>query len=168
MQQKLPSFNIKAIQTPLPEGGGHFVITSLSQVGHPSQWRTKSRLLIPSLHCWTQPFSSLKNINQGPSCDKNQIACHCRDKECIKFSSIFFRKLFFFCYYRTVSFYKTWLKIVHSAASGCAQRVIIIDVTGFDKPPFHTPSDISPCLARGIPNFFVKPSKIIIMDVQST
>jgi len=68
----------------------------------------------------------------------------------------------------TVSFYKTWLKAVHSEASGCAQRIIIVDVTSFDKPAFHAPSDISPCLARGIPHFFVKPNKITIMDVQST
>jgi len=64
-----------------------------------------------------------------------------------------------------LSFYRTWLKVVHSVASGLAQRVIVIDITGFNKSALHTPSDIGPGLARGIPYFLLKPIKITTIDL---
>lgn len=48
------------------------------------------------------------------------------------------------------------IKVVLSIASCWARWIIIICVTSFHKPPFHTSSYISPCFARGIPHFLVK------------
>ncbi|RRT45806.1 hypothetical protein B296_00054870 [Ensete ventricosum] len=35
--------------------------------------------------------------------------------------------------------------------------IIVVDFTGFDKPPLHPSSDICPSLAQSIPDFFIKP-----------
>lgn len=74
----------------------------------------------------------------------------------------------FFCNYMSVSFAfrGTWLKVVHSVASGLGQRVVIIDITSFDKPALYAPSDIGPSLTRGIPYSLLKPNKITKTDVK--
>lgn len=147
--------------------GGHFVITS--QLG--TSFTLKDRDSAPDTELTqmenTKPFSSLKNIKTSPPVIKSDSLSF-KGQRMHQISSIFFRKLFFFCNYMTVSFYKTWLKVVLSVASGCAQRVIIVDVTGFHKPALHPPSDIGPCLARGIPHLFFEPNEMMRKDVQST
>jgi len=111
-------------------------------------------------------FFPLKKI-YAPVIKSDTLSLHGERMHLI--SSIFSGKSYFsFATNRVIlSFYRTWLKVVHSATSGLVQRVIVIDITGFDKSTLHTLSDISPSLARGIPYFLLEPNKITTIDVKS-
>lgn len=138
----------------------------------PLQWRTHNlcswafTLSISLDKGLLTTFFPLKKI-YAPVIKSDTLSLH--GERMHQISSIFSGKSYFS--FATIEwffpFYRTWLKVVHSVASGLVQRVIVIDITSFDKSALHTLSDISPSLARGIPYFLLEPNKITTIDVKS-